>query len=328
MLSAGIPILETVESILEDVKGNQRKILETLRDDVIAGKRIHTTLVKFPRVFDRVTTNVIKAAEEAGTLDVTLKDLRENIRREIEFSDRIKAALIYPVFIIVVFFGVLTAIIFFVIPRIADVFGRLRVDLPLPTRILIFISNLFVKQGFIILGIALVLGIGFFLLLRFRRNAILNIFYSLPYISSLVQQIDLARFSRSLYLLLYSGIPITAALDLASDVVIKKETAKVISASKEMVLSGRNLSEGMRASKGKVPAIVIKLIEAGEKTGSLDKSMQEISEYFDYQVSNTLKTITALIEPVMLVIVGIVVGGMMMAIIAPIYGLIGKVGSR
>lgn len=104
--------------------------------------------------------------------------------------------------------------------------------------------------------------------------------------------------------------------------------AKVIKTSREMVLAGKTLSQGLRSSKGYVPLIMIKLIEAGEKTGTLDKSMDDISQYFDYQVSGTLKTLTALLEPVMLVIIGVVVGGMMLSIIAPIYGLVGQIGTR
>jgi type IV pilus assembly protein PilC len=160
-----------------------------------------------------------------------------------------------------------------------------------------------------------------------KRNFFLGIFFSLPLISNLVKLIDLTRFSRSLYLLLYSGLPITSALDLTIDVVTSRKTAKIIESCKEMVTSGKKLSEGLRTGKGYVPTIMIKLIEAGEKTGTLDKSLQDISEYFDYEVTNNLKTLTTLIEPVMLVLVGIVVGGMMLSIIAPIYGLISQIGS-
>jgi type II secretory pathway component PulF len=110
--------------------------------------------------------------------------------------------------------------------------------------------------------------------------------------------------------------------------VIRKKTADIIRRSRDMVLGGKKLSEGFRTGKGYIPTLMIKLMEAGEKTGTLDKSMQDISEFYDYQVTNTLKTLTALLEPILLVAVGVVVGGMMMAIIAPVYGLIGQVGQH
>ena len=150
---------------------------------------------------------------------------------------------------------------------------------------------------------------------------------SLPVVSLLTQQIDLTRFTRSLYLLLNAGLPITVALELTQDVVIKKDISNAIKHAKNYVFSGKKLSEGFKDSKSVIPPIMIKIIEAGERSGSLDKSMLDVSEYLDYQVSNTLKTLTALIEPIMLVGVGILVGGMMMSIIAPIYQLIGQVGA-
>src|SRR3989344_3781931 len=141
MISAGIPILETIDSLLEDAKGNTKRVLEIIREDLVQGHHLYVTFAKFPNVFDKVTVNVVKASEEAGTLDVTLKDLRAQIQKEIEFNDKVKAALIYPVVILVVFAGVLLLILTVVIPKISTVFSRLNVKLPLPTRIMIFVSN-------------------------------------------------------------------------------------------------------------------------------------------------------------------------------------------
>jgi type IV pilus assembly protein PilC len=149
----------------------------------------------------------------------------------------------------------------------------------------------------------------------------------LPLVSLLTQQIDLTRFTRSLYLLLSAGIPITNALELTQDVVIKKNVELSIKHAKNYVFSGKKLSEGLRDSNKVIPPIMIKIIEAGERSGSLDKSMLDVSEFLDYQVTNTLKTLTALIEPLMVVGVAILVGGMMMAIIGPIYQMIGQIGS-
>lgn len=327
MLSAGIPILDAVHSIMEDSKGNVKKVLETLSEDLSQGRRVYTSFAKFPDVFDKVTVNVVRASEEAGTLDITLKDLRENIRRQNEFNDKVRSALIYPLFIVGLFFIVLLINLVFVIPKIAQVFKNLKVALPLPTQILIFISDLMLKYTFqFIAGVAIVI-VGGYILFTKKRNFILNIIYSLPLVSELVKLIDLTRLTRSLHLLLTSGLPITAALELTEDVVARKKTIEIIKTSQEMVLAGKTLSEGLRTGKGYIPTIMIKLIEAGEKTGSLDRSLQDISEYFDYEVTKTLSTLTAVLEPIMLVIVGIVVGGMMLSIIAPIYGLISQVGS-
>jgi type IV pilus assembly protein PilC len=172
------------------------------------------------------------------------------------------------------------------------------------------------------------LVVGFIFLYKRYRRYMVRALYSLPLVSRLAREIDTTRFTRSLFLLLSSGIPITTALELSQAVVVKKEVGQAIMHSKDLVSSGKKLSEGFKDSKNIFPSIMIKITEAGEKSGSLDKAMQDASDFLDYQVSGTLKTVTALIEPLMLVLVGIMIGGMMLAIIAPIYGLIGQVGNH
>lgn len=326
MFSAGIPISEIVESLYEDAKSNQKKLLECLAEDLKQGRRIHTSFQRFPFVFDSVTVNLIKAAEEAGSLDIILKDLRENIKREIEFSDKIKSAFIYPILIVVVFTAVLLVLLTVVIPKISMVYGRLHVELPLPTKIMLSLSNMLLRYTIPSIVVVMLLAVGLFLLYKKNRRMLLALFSSLPVVSGLVKYIDLARFSRSLFLLLNAGIPITTALTLAQDVVIRRDVANAIAHSKEVVFGGKKLSEGLKNRKHIFPTIMVKIIQAGEKSGSLEESMQETSEYLDYQIANALKTITTLIEPVLLVIVGLLIGGMMLAIIAPIYGLVGQVG--
>jgi len=328
MLSAGIPILEVVDLLLEDSKGEIRKVLTVTRDDLSGGHRIHTSFAKFPNIFDKVTVNIVKASEEAGTLETALKDLRESTQRDIEFNDKIKSALVYPIFIFGVFFAVLIFMLSAVIPKVATVFKNLRIDLPLPTKIMVFVSDVITKQTSLVLLILGIIIFGVIFLYKLKKNMILDILFSLPLISQVVRFIDLTRFSRSMHLLLTSGLPITECLDLTSDVVIKRQMSKIIDQCKETVTSGKTLSQGLKLSKGYIPPIMVKLIEAGEKTGTLDKSMYDISVYFDYQVTGSLKTVTALIEPIMLVMIGVVVGGMMISIIGPMYNLIGQVGGR
>ncbi len=328
MINAGIPILETIDSLLEDSKGNQKKILEEVKNDLIQGKSLHISFEKFPGVFDKVTVSIIKASEEAGTLDVVLKDLKNQIQKDMEFTDKIKSAVTYPLIIFVVFLVVLLIILVVVIPKIATVFDQLRVDLPLPTKILISFSNIITHST-----ILFVLGTGGFVagvifLFKFQRRLILNFLFKLPLISGLVKQIDVTRFSRSMFLLLSSGITITSALDLSEDVVLRPDVSAKITKAKEAILAGSRLSDALKENNTIFPSIILKIIEAGEKTGTLDQSMQDISTYMDYQVSNTLKTLTSLLEPLMLVGVGLLVGGMMMSIIAPIYGLISHVGGH
>ena len=328
MLSAGIPLLESVDALLEDAKGNHKKFLEVLREDLTQGKHVYFTFSKFPNVFSRVVTSIVKASEEAGTLDVTLKDLKENLKQDIEFSDKVKSALVYPLFIVFVFLAVLLMILVVVVPKISDVFSRLHVTLPLPTKILIFMSNVLLSQTIpVVLGL-IVFSFLIFFLYKKQKKLLMNLVVKLPVISGLAKDIDLTKFSRNFYLLSNAGIPITSALELTDNDVVSKNVEEGLRHAKEEVASGKKLSEGFKNNKKVFPSIVIRITEAGERSGSLDKSMAEISEFLDYQVSAKLKTATALLEPILLVAIGGLVGGMMLAIIAPIYGLIGQVGGR
>lgn len=326
MLAAGISIVDIVDSLQEDAKGGQKILLETMREDINQGVRLNETFARFPQIFDKVTVNIIKAAEEAGTLDVTLKDLKATIKRDQEFSDKVRSAFVYPVMILVVFLGVMIVILTFVVPRIATVFTRMGTALPLPTQIMIFMSDALLKYTApLIIGLVAA-GVGFYFLLKAKKRLVFNIMFSLPLISSLVRQIDLTRFTRSMYLLLTSGIPIVTALDLSEEVVIKNDVRDAIHRAREIVFSGRALSEAFKDQKKTIPSMMTRITEAGEKSGGLDKAMSDISEYLDYEVSKTLASVITIIEPLMLVVVGVLIGGMMLAIIAPIYGLIGSVG--
>jgi len=328
MLAAGIPILEVVVSLLEDAKGNQKKILLAIKSDLGQGQHIYYSFSRFPRVFDKVSVSIIKAAEEAGTLDEALKDMKGTILKDREFNDRIKGAMIYPVFIFGVLLVVMLVILVVVVPKISTVFGRLNVALPLPTQIMIALSNFLLSNPTqITIGAIILSGVMFYLLKRYKIFFI-RLLTALPLISGLARKIDLARFSKNLFLLLSAGIPITTALELSQGTVIKKEIYDTIGQAKAMVFAGKKLSEGLRAHKNVLPPIMVKIVEAGERSGTLNNSMHDVSEYLDYEVSSTLKTLTAMIEPIMLILVGILIGGMMIAIIAPMYGLISEVGMK
>ncbi len=283
---------------------------------------------KFPKVFDKVTINVLRSAEESGTLESSIDDIRLNIEKSIKFNDKIRSALLYPLIVSVIFVLIIVGILIFVIPRVATVFTSLNIDLPLPTKILLFLSNVLTHYTLYLLGFLALLAI-LLIWIFFKKRELLTIsFLSLPGISTIAKEIDLTRFSHSLSLLLDSGIPITKCLNLTKDVVFTPKLKQVIEETQEMVSSGKRLSDGFKKSKKFIPKLVIKITEAGEHAGSLSQSMRYISNYLEYQVEKKLFTATTLLEPIMLVIVGIVVGGMMLSIISPIYSLIGQIGQH
>lgn len=328
MISAGIPLLSALTSLAEDAKPNVKLILETMRGDLLKGKHLYESVAKFPLIFDEVSVNIIQSAEQTGTLDVILKDMKEQIKKDIAFNRKIRSALTYPALVILIFFGVLFMILVVVIPKIATVFSQLKVVMPLPTRIMIATSNFLLHQTiFVVAGFA-VLVLGILYLLKFHKKKVLKSLFVVPVISQLIRDIDLLRFSRNMHLLLNAGISITSALELTQGIVHKQEVALAIADAKQALLTGKTLSYSLKQKKKIFPGTMIELIQAGEKTGSLERAMHDIYEYFDYKVTDNLGVITALLEPIMLVLVAILVGSMMVAIIGPIYNLIGQIGPR
>ncbi|MFO0703453.1 MAG: type II secretion system F family protein [Patescibacteria group bacterium] len=328
MLAAGISIIEAVDSLHDDAKGSLRIILSKLKADIEQGLQVYESLGQFTQVFDGVTINIIRAAEQSGNLDKVLKDVRETMMKDMEFKDKVKGAMTYPVFILIIFVAVLLGMLYGIVPKIGGVFKSLRMPLPLPTQILIAMSDFLIKHTVATFVGLVVLVAGFMIFYKKNRDTVLRVFLGMPLIKPLSRDIDLTRFTRSMSLLLSSGIPITNALELTKDVVAQPQVRDAIQDGYNAILQGERLSTGIE-KRGKIfPSILKKMIEVGEKSGSLDKSLQEASDFLDYQTSKKIKTFTTLLEPLMLVLVAGLVGGMMMAIVAPIYGLISSINTK
>jgi len=328
MLKAGIPIIEVVGTLKKEAKGNQFKILTKLHKDLGDGKTISSSFSSFPYTFDTVSISLIKAAEEAGTLEETLIDLKQNLVKEMEFSDKVKSALFYPLIIVVVFIAVLLLMLLFVIPRISQVFERLRVELPITTKLLIWMSNFLIDNTLLfIIGSGLLIASTIVLYAR-NREFFYKIIYHLPLISTLMIQIDVTRFTRSLHLLLSSGLPIITTLELVSKVCMMKAVREAIEKAQTLAQEGHPFTSGLKTKRKLIEPMMIKLMEIGEESGTLEEAMQNVSTTMDYRVSKTLKKVTTMLEPIMLVLIAVIVGSMMLAIISPIYTMIGNVGVR
>jgi type IV pilus assembly protein PilC len=327
MLTAGIPLLEAVDSLRDESKGAIRKVLNELHDSLSEGHPLSHGMERIPRVFDPVTINLIKAAEESGTLEKTLKELTGSIRKQMAFVDQLKSSLTYPSFVMIIFVAVLAFILAFVVPRLGRVFSGLA-DLPTATRFLLSASRFLLANYRLIILISILVIAGVIWLYKIRRREVINALLSAPGLRRLGREIDLANFSRSMGMLLSAGIPVAEALSFSDTVVTKKEVRRMIGRMREDVNAGHSLSKGMRESPDVAPAMMVRITETAEASGALESSMKDLSDYFEGQVSATLKTVATLLEPVMLVVMGLMVGGMMLAVIAPIYSLIGQLNGR
>lgn len=328
MLSSGIPILEAITTLLDESKGAMREILLLLRKSLEQGHTVSDAMSKAPKTFDPVTINLVRAAEEAGTLEDSLHDLSETIKKDIAFTGRLRASMLYPMFVMVIFVGVLLMILLFVVPRISRVFAGLSVELPLPTQILMASSQFLISKYLPIIAVVVVVVVGLAMLYRLQKRALINAFLRLPLLSTLGRKIDLARFTRSMALLLKAGIPVAEALVLAKRVVVKKEVEAVVDGMIKSVESGKPMTDALRHHKHVIPPMMVRILQTAEMSGTLEKTMQELVEYFDEQVTHALKSMTDLIEPILIVVIGLMVGGMMLAIVAPIYGIVGQINTR
>ncbi len=328
MLTAGIPILEAVVSLEDDAKGNMKKVLAVLHGNLNNGEPLSRGLQRMPHAFDPITVNLIRAAEAGGTLEETLHDIVSTTKKELAFSDQLRNTMIYPLFVMGVFMAIVILMLTFVIPRVAKVFLTMRVEMPFVTRMMISASNIFVQHWILI-------TVGFFVFCIFvagfikaNSHAIARMLLSLPGLKVLGTNIDLTRFTRSLGLLMHAGVPVIEALTLSQKVVRKKNIIELVDRMKANVENGKPMSTGMRNTKGVVPPIMSRSIETAEQSGTLDKTMGNLTEYFDDQVTGSIKVVSSLIEPILLVMVGLMVGALMITIIAPIYNLISQINPQ
>lgn len=324
LIGAGVPILEAVSVSQNYTKGNTKIVLKEMEKDLNQGKSISDTFSKFPKAFSPIIINLIKAAEESGNLDGALKNIEVNLKKEMEFNGKIKAALTYPALVMAVFAFIMLVILLYVIPKVAQVFSKLKIDIPKATELIIMFSNFLVGNLLLIGILTPIVLILFFLLIKFRKEFVISLVTKLPGISQLMQILDLAQFTHNMSVLLKSGVPITHGLELAEHVVFKKVIKEAVVAGRKAVSDGNSLSYGFRQSKA-IPQLMILIIEAGERSGTLEKAMEELASRYEMDAESKLRAITTLMEPLMLVLIGGMVGGIMLSIIAPIYSLIGNI---
>lgn len=328
MLTAGIPILEAVDSLESDSKGSMRRVLRVMHDSLNNGEPLSRALERLPDAFDPVSINLIRAAEAGGTLEETLHDIVITTKKELAFSDQLRTTMIYPAFVMVVFLGIVVLMLTFVIPRIAKVFSTMHVNMPFITRAMIAASAFFMKHWILVSVAFIALIVLMVFLYKANRRAIIRGILSLPVLKVLGTNIDYTRFSRSFGLLMHAGVPVLEALELSERVIQKKQIIAVVKQMKTNVEAGQPLSEGLRNAHGVVPPIMARSIETAETSGTLEQTMQNLTDYFEEQVANSLKIISSLVEPVLLVMVGLMVGTLMITIIAPIYNLISQINPK
>jgi len=324
LVSAGIPIMQSLVT-LEKQTANKRlkKTTAMLRRDLEAGVSFSGALAKHPAIFSKMYVNMIQAGETAGILDDILDRLALLAEHEAETRARVKAAVRYPLIVIIAICAAFIFLVTFVIPKFDAVFSQFKTELPFPTRVLININYVVQHYWYMI-----VLGMGFFIwgVLWYVRTPQGRwqwdkVKLRLPIFGILFQKVALSRFTRIFGALQKSGISMMLTLEIGSEIVNNVVLARAIEGLRESLREGKNLHEPMEAS-GLFPPLVVQMMAVGEETGNIDSMLNKVSDYYDMDVEYSLRTLSTLIEPILLLFVGGMVLFLALAIFLPMWNLI------
>jgi type II secretory pathway component PulF len=332
MLKSGITLSEGIHIIHDQtVKPYFRSVLAAIEADVANGQSLTKALSKHPKVFNSVYLSLIKIGEESGALEKNLEYLADQQKKSDEFNKSVRGAMMYPAIVLSAAVIVGGGVSLFVLPQLADLFKSLDVKLPITTQILLFIADFMKKYNILVfIGLVVFVTSGRFLIsLKVVRPHWDAFLLSLPKIGLFLQQIQLATFCRNLGIMLQSGLPITTALqtlhDSTTNVVYKDLVAKI----SVSVDKGRSLEEALdRLHSRFLPLIVVRMIGVGEKSGKLEDTFLYLGEFFEDEVDNTAKNLSVILEPIILLGIGLIVAFVVFSIISPIYDLTSSIKSH
>jgi len=330
MIDAGLPLVQCLE-ILASQQENKffQKVLTNTRGQVEGGATLSAAMRGSPKVFDPLYVNMVEAGETGGILDTILQRLSSYIEKNVKLQRAVKSALVYPVGVLTVAGGVITLLLWKVVPIFATLFAGLGVDLPLPTKIVIALSN-FVGSIFGLL-IVIALGAGIFGLKVWYgtpqgRFVLDTIVLKLPVIGVLMRKIAVARFTRTLGTLISSGVPILEGLDITARTAGNAVVERALQQVRKSLEEGKSLTEPLKESEV-FPGMVTQMIAVGEQTGAMDAMLQKIADFYEEEVDAAVKDLLTALEPIMIVFLGVVVGGVVISMYLPLFSLIGKLSS-
>jgi type IV pilus assembly protein PilC len=324
MIDAGLPLVQCLNILSEQSESqNLRDVTGRVARSVEQGSTLAEALRRNPRTFDDLFVNLVEVGETGGILDTVFQRLAAYIEKAAALKRKVKGAMIYPLSIMGVAGMVVVFMLTFVIPTFTKMFKDLGADLPLPTQIVVWISDF--MRTYILLLIAGAVGAFFALRAYYRsekgRSLIDALLLKLPVIGTLIRKIAVARFTRTLGTLVSSGVPILEGLRITARTAGNKVVEKAVMQCRAAVTQGKTLAEPLKAS-GVFPPMVIQMISVGEQTGALDAMLSKIADFYDDEVDTAVGALTALLEPLMIVVLGITVGGLVVAMYLPIFKLV------
>lgn len=325
MIGAGVPLVRCLSILAAQCENPRfRDVINKVRTDVEAGSNLSRALQTHPKVFSNLFINLVKAGEAGGILDEILNRLANYLESSEQLRQKVKGALTYPVVVLCIAVGVVVFLITFVLPSFEAIFKDMGdAKLPTPTRLLLGLSAFF-NQYFILIVIAFAAGV--FALKKFfeteKGTRILDTnLLKVPAIGPMMRKVAVAKFTRTLGTLIASGVPILQALEVTADTAGNVVISDAINKTRVSIREGESIAEPLRQSKV-FPPMVVQMIAVGEETGELDGMLTKIADFYDSEVDTAVKGLTSIIEPVVIVFMGVVIGGIVMAIFMPMLELV------
>jgi type IV pilus assembly protein PilC len=328
MIDAGLPLVQCLE-ILSQQQENKtmKRALLQIRQDVESGSNLADAMRKHPKIFNDLYTNMVAAGEAGGILDTILQRLAQYIEKSVKLNSQVKAAMIYPVAVISIAVIVVAVILWKVIPVFAALFKGLGAELPLPTVIVIHLSN-FIADFWWLIGIT-IFGTGYSLRRyheTYKGKRVLDgIVLKMPILGGLMRKIAVARFCRTLSTLTSSGVPILDGLQITARTAGNSIIEDAIMATRKSVEEGKTISEPL-GETDVFPSMVVQMIAVGEQTGALDTMLSKIADFYEDEVDTAVAGLMKLLEPVLIAFLGVAIGGIVIAMYMPMFALIGQVG--
>ncbi len=323
LLSAGFPLVHAISTIIVQVKSQALiRVLSRVKDSVQEGSSFSAALGQHPGVFSSLYVNMVHAGESSGTLDIVLERLADVAEHSRETKKKIQSAMAYPLFMALVGLGVLLILLAYVVPGIVDIFTDMEQTLPAPTLILIGISNFFRIWWWFVVSLPVLACAGFFFLHRHPTSGMIldKAFIRLPLAGSLIQKNIAARFARTLGSLMENGVPLLTGLGITKTIVGNRAVVDVIAQAADRVEQGGQVSDALENSRY-FPYMGVQMVKIGETSGKMEKMLEKMADIYEKEVELAVTTATSLIEPVIILCMGLVVGAIIMAICLPIFDM-------
>ena len=327
MINAGLSLIRSLHILEEQTENKQLgAITKAVRLDVEKGASLSQALAKHPKAFNRLFVAMVKAGETGGVLDSVLMQLAAIIEKQVELKRKIKSAMTYPVAVLALVLLIVTAMLIFVVPTFQTLYADLGGQLPLPTRLLLAVSGIVTKFAPLIILLEVVLVFVFKRWVQSDKGRAQwdAIKLKVPIFGKLVQKTAITRFSRTFAVLLRSGVPILESLEITSETVNNEVVSRAVKDVQSAVKSGESVA-GPLAEHAVFPPMVVQMLAVGEETGAVDEMLEKVADFYDQEIEAMVDALTSLLEPLLIVVMGGAVGGMVVALYMPMFNIINLV---